>query len=157
VSGGILGGTYGYGADFENDVFMMHQYCWCEKKDCQWCAGCTCPESAYHYFVDGKEVTYREWDDFYMRQVYGATEAELGKAFWKRPTLQNGDAVNKRRPTTHDKVCRVCRGEFGNAPNFLHKPSGTKVWWYKWIGRDMKVEGKEDWTKILADCTASLA
>ena len=25
-----LGGEYGYGADYENDVFMMHHYCWCE-------------------------------------------------------------------------------------------------------------------------------
>jgi len=24
-------------------------------------------------------------------------------------------------------------------PNFLHKKSGLKVYWYKWIGRDMKV------------------
>jgi hypothetical protein len=28
-----------YGTDFENDVFMMHRYCWCESDDCQWCGG----------------------------------------------------------------------------------------------------------------------
>ena len=28
-----------YGIDFENDEFMMHRYCWCEKKDCNWCNG----------------------------------------------------------------------------------------------------------------------
>jgi len=26
-----------YGIDYENDVFMMHRYCWCEKEDCPWC------------------------------------------------------------------------------------------------------------------------
>jgi len=34
-----LGGTYGYGVDFENDVFMMHSFCWCEQKKCEWCSG----------------------------------------------------------------------------------------------------------------------
>lgn len=32
-----LGGEYGYGVDFENDTFMMHAYCWCDKDDCEWC------------------------------------------------------------------------------------------------------------------------
>jgi len=36
--GGLLGGEYGYGVDYENDVFMMKPYCWCEKEDeCIWC------------------------------------------------------------------------------------------------------------------------
>lgn len=36
--GGLLGGEFGYGVDFENDTFMMHPYCWCEKEDkCLWC------------------------------------------------------------------------------------------------------------------------
>lgn len=26
-----------YGADYENDVFMMHRFCWCEKESCPWC------------------------------------------------------------------------------------------------------------------------
>lgn len=28
-----------YGTDFENDVFMMHRYCWCEEDQCGWCNG----------------------------------------------------------------------------------------------------------------------
>jgi hypothetical protein len=36
--GGFLGGEYGYGVNFENDVFMMHPYCWCDYDDCKWCA-----------------------------------------------------------------------------------------------------------------------
>lgn len=33
-----LGGEYGYGVDYENDVFMMHRYCWCDEEDsCLWC------------------------------------------------------------------------------------------------------------------------
>jgi hypothetical protein len=33
-----LGGQFGYGVDFENDVFMMHEFCWCDQKDCDWCS-----------------------------------------------------------------------------------------------------------------------
>ena len=43
ISGGLLGGKFGYGAYFENDTFMMHPYCWCEQDNCPWCMGCTCP------------------------------------------------------------------------------------------------------------------
>jgi len=28
---------YGYGITYENDVFMMHPYCWCEEENCPWC------------------------------------------------------------------------------------------------------------------------
>lgn len=37
--GGVLGGMYGYGVNYENDTFMMHPFCWCEKDDCGWCCG----------------------------------------------------------------------------------------------------------------------
>lgn len=34
-----------YGATFENDVFLMHPYCWCEKQgECPWCTGCSYPD-----------------------------------------------------------------------------------------------------------------
>lgn len=28
-----------YGACYENDTFMMHTFCWCEREDCPWCGG----------------------------------------------------------------------------------------------------------------------
>ena len=36
-SGGF-GGAYGYGYNYENDVFMMHEFCWCEEDNCKWCS-----------------------------------------------------------------------------------------------------------------------
>lgn len=81
VSGGYgLGGENGYGVDYENDVFMMHPYCWCDQENCRWC---------------GEE----------------------------------------------------------RAPNFLYKPTGGKVWWYKWIGRGEEVRGKfdKDWLQKCKD------
>ena len=26
-----------YGVDIDNDIFMMHKFCCCEKEDCPWC------------------------------------------------------------------------------------------------------------------------
>lgn len=34
-----LGGEFGYGENFENNVFMMHRFCWCDEDYCQWCNG----------------------------------------------------------------------------------------------------------------------
>lgn len=78
-----LGGENGYGVDYENDIFMMHPFCWCENETCRWC---------------GEE----------------------------------------------------------DAPNFLYKPTGGKVWWYKWIGRGERVEGKFD-KNWLKKCKASIS
>lgn len=44
-SGG-LGGSYGYGVNYENDVFMIHRFCWCGRPECLWCLECFC---RYHY------------------------------------------------------------------------------------------------------------
>ena len=97
-----LGGRYGYGENYENDVFMMHRYCWCERSDCAWCLGCEC-----------------QW---------------------------NGD------------FCETCANDTREAaPNFLHKPSGVGVRWYKYIGRGMEVKGQGDWLAIARECIDSLA
>ena len=84
LSHGALGGKFGYGANFENDTFMMHPFCWCEKDGCAWC------------------------DE--------------------------------------------------NAPNFYHKETGLKVWWYKYIGRSMETEGEcENIFTLIANCLDSIA
>lgn len=35
--------TEKYGTDFENDIFMMNRFCWCEKEDCKWCGSENAP------------------------------------------------------------------------------------------------------------------
>ncbi len=82
LNGGYgLGGENGYGAEYENDTFMMHPFCWCEEDTCKWCS--------------------------------------------------------------HDE------------PNFIYKPTGYRVWWYKWIGRSQRSEGNvpKDW---LEQCKQSV-
>jgi len=102
LSGGFLGGEFGYGAYYENDVFMMHPFCWCEKDYCGWCAG------------------------------IGAM------------------------PQIIREVGNVKYNESERLPNFLYKPSGFKMWWYKYIGRGEEYSGNlpKDWYK---KCVESLS
>lgn len=36
---GLFGGTFGYGARWDDEVFSMHPFCWCDEEDCPWCEG----------------------------------------------------------------------------------------------------------------------
>jgi hypothetical protein len=135
-----------YSTQFDNDVFMLHRYCWCEREDCAWCSGCNCPSSAFHYFVDGKEVGYRGWADFFQAEMKSTSKDNHDK--W----MKMADAVNKRRTTRHDPICEFCKtggvarlygGEPGKAaPNFWYKPLDFKVHWYKYVGRDTEPNKK---------------
>lgn len=150
ISGGLLGGQFGYGGEIDNDIFMMHPYCWCEREDCPWCAGCTCPESAFHYFIDGKECSSDEWFKYYEERVPPTSNPE-----WEKIS----DEVNTHRTQSQDKVCDYCQEKIGHAPNFHHKKSGLKINWYKYIGRSMefnRVPTLTEWEKIKEECIASI-
>jgi hypothetical protein len=100
VASGFLGGEFGYGACFENEVFMMHPYCWCEQDNCAWCSG----ENGFDN------------------------------------ALNQGQDINR------------C------APNFNHKPSNLKIWWYKYIGRGMEYNRDVtpgEFDKIIKHCLES--
>ena len=97
--GGLLGGEFGYGVDYENDIFMMHPFCWCERDDCGWCAG-------------------------------------IGVM-----------------PQLLREVGNVKYAESERLPNFLYKPTNTRIWWYKYIGRGMEQKGSlpDDWLEKCKD------
>ena len=133
TTGGFLGGEFGYGAFFENDVFMMHPFCWCEQDDCPWCWGCECPERAHRYFVADAEVTCDEFFDGGGYRQPGA-----------------------RSEPVAELTCAYCKGSKPNEPNFRHKPTGTEVSWYKYIGRSMEIELTWSWFDIFAECMASI-
>lgn len=159
VAHGVLGGMFGYGGHWDDDLFMMHPYCWCEREDCPWCVGCDCPPKAIHYFVDGQEVNYSEWRAFFDRETGDFGQSKREHDAW----IKKADAANKRRAKRHDPVCDYCLGKgiFAlcpagrGAPNFWHKPSGLMVWWYKYIGRGMEAVGrspKDDIRAIIKEC-----
>lgn len=159
-----------YGRDVDNDTFMMHRYCWCEREDCPWCAGCTCPHEAYRYYVDGQRVSQEEYHSAWMEATppwpfgghkCGTPEFEEYDAWWLGE-LAKRDA---RFKVVHTPTCFYCTDgyrEFGGepgkgAPNFWYKPTGLKVWWYKHIGRGTEVVGPTtDLAEMLAACMAAL-
>jgi hypothetical protein len=150
--GGIFGGAWGYGADFENDTFMLHRYCWCESEDCPWCAGCSCEEPA-RYEIAGREVEKSEYEAYWAAYSAMKDRFDAGAA---PPAPWNVWPRDVKWLPLHP--CRYCRGEFGNAPNFHHKPSGLKVRWYKYIGRGMEVTAPQrvNLDALFAECHASI-
>ena len=84
-----------------------------------------------------------------------------------------GDNTWIAEPTTESgEKCGWCKGDMRDqdkgalspnepphqaAPNFWHKPSGLRVWWYKYIGRGMDVHGDGDLAVIGAECLAEIA
>lgn len=73
-----------YGTDYENDVFMMHQYCWCEKPDCLWCCIWLSNESDCS---EAEAETHRHKQEEQIRDRYGVWAAEYPSApnFWFKP------------------------------------------------------------------------
>lgn len=98
------------GGFYQNYVFSMHAYCWCEQVDCPWCRACGCP-----------------WD----------------------VDLLVGDRCVNCRP-----------GAPAPAPNFIHYGTGTKVWWYKYLGRSTRVESTltfGEWDELYRECVDSIS
>jgi hypothetical protein len=73
-------------------------------------------------------------------------EVQKRDGFWLRADVKALEEKYACKPT-----CIKVR------PNFRHKPSGLTVRWYKYIGRDMEVEGSGDVAAILAECIADVA
>lgn len=121
-----------YGAWVDNAVFQMHPFCWCEEDACPWCVSCSCPDDRVYSrrWIGEREVSEAEWAD-----AGGYTNPQARRRMFVREEIP---------------ACEFCRtggpaalkggGPERNAPNFWFKPTGLRVWWYKWIGRDPVVE-----------------
>jgi hypothetical protein len=117
---GLLGGEYGYGCDYENDVFMMHPFCWCERPECPWCRECFCPNEYEYHAPDGTVITEEE---------HACYSFEDYPRFFESMVFIG-------------EQCGNCTNTVERAPNFLFKPTGAKVSWYKYIGRSMEIDGE---------------
>ena len=141
---GFLGGTFGYGVNVKNDVFMMHPYCWCEREDCKWCAvHSSCEEK---FFVDDKQVDSKKYSEFIT---------EWSKSVPREEWAKISERARFERVASPD--CMGCEME-RPAPNF--ECDGVQVWWYKFLGRGMKVEPKdlteERWREVYQKAVASV-
>lgn len=155
---GFLGGRWGYGNEFSNDVFEMFPYWW---------GDCDCG-------FDRREAAWCEMNqhakDCYQTELWRRVDAgqrvsdacdEMVRA-WRLPEF--GSAVHCtcghqekyadwRGCHDHDPRCSMVR------PNFKHYASGLEVRWYKYIGRSMEIDGGPDtarWLDILSECMASV-
>jgi hypothetical protein len=156
---GFLGGDWGYGQDFENKVFQMFPFYWGE---------CTCG------YDKKASIWYRTHR--HKKSCYQAEYVKISGAWMKDKEVKKlckkfgiswdkgaGSAVhctcgfdklaNKwERENPHKSNCLSIR------PNFVHKPTGFSVNWYKYIGRSMENEKISEgrWKKILNECLKSL-
>ena len=137
-----------YGVNYENDVFMMHRYCWCDGSDCPWCLGCQCSDDDMRYFVKGEEVTEEEYQKAYDEHVgpapYEQSLGEMNYTEYEKHSKVWRDGISEwykmsKTEIIPEKRCKYCREGGDPAPNFHYKPLDLKVWWYKYIGRDMKM------------------
>ncbi len=185
VSHGILGGTYGYGAHWDNDVFTMRPFYW---GDCD----CGSDEREAAWDADPRN---RHAADCYQRELQKRKKA-AGLSyidcdehkFIDVDSDLDYDEMERRREAIYRVVCEKYNldPEVGAAvhctcdyrrrweeyiavnghrptcslelPNFLHKRTGLEVRWYKWIGRGMEVKNADgvDLQAVFAECLASL-
>lgn len=151
---GLLGGEWGYGQDFKNEVFEMHPYWWGE---------CTC----------GFDESDLSWSEIHLHTTpcffnrYMAEEKRLASdvvSFDKRHDLMtewakangyadapNGMAVHCdcgvheeyaawRNDNNHASDCREA------IPNF--KCGDLEIRWYKYIGRGMSINREVSRAKL---------
>ena len=160
-----------YGADYEDDLILLHHYCWCEKETCMWCgAECGCAGLPVESYLDGQRID--DWSAANEQIVAPMPQdvAEHGTREYREATKVFDKSIEERDrrlvmvypPRVH--TCRFKgmledRPHYGldwrppsSAPNFWHKPSGVKVWWYKYIGRDMEYNRgtltAEEWQQL---------
>lgn len=162
---GLLGGEWGYGQDFKNDVFEMWPYWWgdCDcgfgEAEYQWeqndpghTAGCW--HTRYHTEHDRLYALQLPWEE--LRKREDAWAAENG---WDgRPGIavycdcgQDERWQAWRSAHDHQPNCSAAR------PNF--KCGDVEVRWYKYIGRGMTANrelSRAEWRELFARCAASL-
>jgi hypothetical protein len=143
-----------YGINFNSPVFSMHKYCWCEREDCPWCKGCTCPETSWTYSKDGLVIPAKTFhDEFY--NYAGETPMAGSRNYNKRIKAWNDkiDERNKRYREDHTPTCDFCLGKSSDAliygsqagkgaPNFWYRPTDFKMWCYKHLSRGLEYNRK---------------
>lgn len=185
VAHGFLGGEFGYGARWDNDVFTMRPYYW---------GDCDCG-------YEGREAAFDEADPGHSADCYQTQLQERRRAAglsWhtSKPyehhdgTLSEHDdglgreaakriyvELCEKHGLTYPSGCAVhctcgCSDRWSEwakenghrptcsleLPNFLHKRTGFEVRWYKWIGRGMEIKNAEgaNIAAIIGECFESL-
>jgi hypothetical protein len=182
-AGGFFGGTYGYGIDFENDVFEMHY----DRQDYDCDCGASEPKHADSCDVLTKAEAHRRarMDFATDKKTDAERDSEIAESIArgmpKRMAILGacGSTLDFKRMMEFDEThpwpacscgaaeafverddhARNCRRSIAERPNFYHKLTGLTVRWYKYIGRDNEVEvgSAESLKDVLESCLASFS
>ena len=82
-----------------------------------------------------------------------ATEGLLGGTYGYGCHFENATFYIRPYCWCEESTCPQCGHD---APNFFHKPSGSEVRWYKYIGRGQSIKFTQRWSTIFVDCIHSL-
>lgn len=180
VAHGFLGGEFGYGASYENDVFEMRPFYW---GDCD--CGYEEREAAFSDADPGHAEDCYQSELKRRERAAGWTETEWG--FLSAPD----DWPWEKARATEDAIYKALCAEYGlpypsgcavhctcgcdgrwkawakenghtstcslELPNFRHKASGFEVRWYKYIGRGQETTNAPgDLSRVLAECLDSV-
>jgi hypothetical protein len=188
--GGFLGGRFGYATDYENEVFRLrfdrqHGECSCgfEKLAEEWHSAhphsSECYYSRFNALTDAWEKEHNwgftrgderrplyDQKDKYENKISRSLCKELGIPWnkgWRSAchcTCGKDDQAKLWfSDPAHDHI-EPCDIWWMSQPLFIHKRTGFEVSWYKWIGRDMKMNREsilgEEWSEIIQDCYRSI-
>ncbi len=179
---GLLGGEFGYGTDFKNNIFEMRPFYW---------GDCTCGWDEMVFKEPHSELCYQSLVEKELIEKHGFKMSEFGLIDNDK---LNYNQKNKIEDTVRKKYCKqfnlsfpggcavhcTCehesnfkkwyeknkKGGKGHAPdckmelpNFKHYKSGLEIRWYKWIGRDMEynfISKNNQWHEIYNECIKSI-
>lgn len=168
---GFLGGEFGYGAHYENEVFSMRPYYWgdcdcgAEQRSETWFNANPHANGCYQSKLHAEEIAagvhYTQecglpWTkrEAVKNRIYKRLCAEFGLSYPNGCAVHcscGRDARAEQADIGHRSTCAV------ELPNFRFKPSGFEVRWYKWIGRGNETKGDAgDLALMFQQCIASL-
>ena len=179
---GFLGGEYGYGAHYKNDVFEMRPFYW---------GDCTCDyDTLRSEWEDSNSHDDECYQTLFHKMHYVNYGGDGGWNFDVKPghekdketfddicdcidTLYKKFGIANGTPGSH--VHCTCMYDINYAnfiktighadecemdkPNFKHYASGIEVEWYKYIGRSMEYDQGvpvERWVEVFKECIESI-
>lgn len=162
-----------YGIEFENDTFAVMPYWWgdCEcgydEKEGEWYENNNHKNDCYIWkynkikikdlLVD--EQKHEKWREQKLKPLYRKYGWDTeSKNWWHGCAVRCSCSYEKALKTflqnnCHDESCRIVR------PNFLHKPSGFAIQWYKYPLRDSYMNTQislEQFSEMITNCIESL-
>jgi hypothetical protein len=179
---GFLGGEFGYGQDFKNELFEMFPYYW---------GDCDCGYHNYGFdevHINCYQNEFKSVDDKYgMFGTWAKCDGSKDKIEKEREKIFKEELVKlySKHGLEYDKEdvfagCAVrCSCDYDKRyqdwlvkigypnghklecttlrPNFKHYKSGLEIRWYKYIGRGMTANIKDiDFYSILNECLESI-